>query len=97
MTYMQIISEMTRRGFVYFDWNVSAQDASNTIDAATVRSNILSYTSLERRNVVLCHDTHWHTVEALDGVIRTLKERGHTFAALTPDVEAVYFAYKQDR
>ena len=28
--YQEIIAEMTRRGFVYFDWNASAQDATLT-------------------------------------------------------------------
>ena len=28
--YQEIISEMLRRGFLYYDWNVSTQDTSRT-------------------------------------------------------------------
>ena len=56
-TCQQIIAEMTRRGFVYYDWDVSSEDATGQNYTAeqlveTVMQGVLS----KQRAVVLMHD-----------------------------------------
>ncbi len=90
-----IMAEMLRRGFVPCDWNMSAQDAtSKPLPASEIISNVLS--SSASRGVVLMHDSSARTttVEALPGLISALRERGFTFAPLTPDVKPVVFGYR---
>lgn len=96
-TYENIISELVRRGFVYFDWNVSSGDAaSNTkTPAAKLVSGALSRVNSLRRAVVLMHDAvdKKTTVEALPAIIQGYRDAGFTFAPLTAEVVPVAYGY----
>lgn len=96
-TYQEIIAEMTRRGFVYFDWNASAQDATaRPAPAASITANCLKGVGRSLA-VVLAHDSaaRTTTVDALPAVIRGYRDAGYTFAPLTPGVRQIIFNYKQ--
>ncbi len=95
-----IISEMLRRGFVPYDWNVSAQDAtSKPLPVETILSNVMSTAAGKQYGVVLMHDSSARTttVQALPEMIRQLRAQGYTFAALTPEVKPILFGYKVNR
>jgi peptidoglycan/xylan/chitin deacetylase (PgdA/CDA1 family) len=95
-TCQEIIEEMTRRGFVYFDWNVSSGDATNgSVSAASLRQNSLQSVNSLRRAIVLMHDSapKTSTVEALPGIIEGYQNAGFTFAALTAEVKPVIYRY----
>lgn len=91
--YKAIIEEMTRRGFVYYDWNVSAEDAVST--PATVESILYSATlhGWRERPVVLMHDSIFKTVtaQALGDVIDVYYEVGYTPMALTNLIKPMQF------
>ncbi len=94
--YQDIVAEMLRRGFVPCDWNMSAQDATKTpLAPEQIVANILSAGNVAR-GVVLMHDSKPRatTVEALPALIAALRERGYTFAPLTPEVKPTLFNYK---
>lgn len=96
-TYQAIIAEMLRRGFVPYDWNLSAEDATGTpISAEQIVQNVVGQSAGKIRGFVLMHDSasHTATVEALPEMIRQLKAEGFTFAAITPDVKPTLFGYK---
>lgn len=97
--YQEIIAEMTRRGFVYFDWNVSAADAAPHPTAATVLAGATHKISGLRRAFVLMHDSapKTYTVEALPAVIEAYQEAGFTFRTLSPEVVPLIFPYPDDR
>lgn len=93
--YQEIIAEMTRRGFVYYDWNASAQDATVTPrDADLIAGDCLLGIGRDLA-VVLAHDSaaRTTTVEALPAVIEGYQAAGYTFAALHPGVMPVTFGY----
>ncbi len=90
-----IISEMLRRGFVPYDWNISSGDASSGgATADDILSNVLRGAG-GSRGIVLMHDSiaKYSTVEALRSVIRTLREMGYTFDRLQPDTAPILFSY----
>ncbi len=94
--YQDILAEMLRRGFVPCDWNMSAQDATKTpLPPEQIVANVLSAGNVAR-GVVLMHDSKPRstTVEALPDLIAALRERGYSFAALTPEVKPTLFNYK---
>lgn len=97
-TYMQIIAEMTRRGFVYYDWNVSGEDAVKGADWTSIYNNILS--GIERntsdRSVVLLHDSQSKedTVYVLEDVIEELLADGYSFDKLDNTVRPPTFTYR---
>ncbi len=97
-TYMQIIAEMTRRGFVYYDWNVSGEDAVKGADKTTIYSNIMNYISTDGtdRAIVLLHDSadKDDTVAVLPSVIGQLYAYGYKFDKLDNGVKPVTFGYK---
>ncbi len=94
--YEQIISEMTRRGYTYYDWDVSSGDASyGTASANWITNNVVNGVRKGKSNIVLMHDTNAKdtTVEALPKIIEKLKKKGYTFEKLTKDVKPVTFGY----
>ena len=97
-TYQELIAEMTRRGFVYYDWNVTAGDIDDYATVNSIKIAIVNGTLQHRFAIISCHDGAGHnmTVEALGPAIEQLKAEGYTFAALTPEVTPVHFNYKQE-
>lgn len=94
-TYQEIIAEMTRRGFVYFDWNASAQDATvRPRPAGDIAADCLKGVGKDLA-VVLCHDSaaRTTTVDALPAVIQGYQNAGYTFSALHPGVRPITFGY----
>ena len=95
--YKEIIAEMLRRGFRYYDWNLSAEDAAKkSPSASTIVEGITSYSAQKKHGVVLMHDSaHCKTtVEALPALIDTLREQGFDFAPLDRTVRQVSFHYR---
>ena len=95
--YKEIIAEMLRRGFRYYDWNLSAEDAAKkSPSASTIVEGITSYSAPKKHGVVLMHDSaHCKTtVEALPALIDTLREQGFDFAPLDRTVRQVSFHYR---
>lgn len=81
MTYL--ISEVQKRGYIYFDWNISCGDAGGANTSDQVYANVvnnLNYSS----NVVLLHDfeSNYKTLNAIRSIIRYGKEHGYTFASI---------------
>ena len=75
-------------GFLVWDWNLDTEDWKSTTD------NIVSKVLLNGRNkdelVLLVHEKA-QTVEALDGIIKILKERGYEIIPITEEKEAMNF------
>ncbi len=75
------IPEMERRGFVYFDWNVTAEDAVGTPTASSIKKNIFKNLEQTEAPVILMHDGTCNslTVEVLPEIIAELQRRGYVF------------------
>ena len=92
-----VISEMMRRGFVPYDWNISSEDAATTPPAApAIVASISRQAQNVNRGVVLMHDSDYKftTVEALPQIIDDLSQQGFSFSNITPDMQPVVFSYK---
>ena len=96
--YFELISEMLRRGFVYYDWNVSSGDAGETFTSAAIHSAVVNGCMNKDKSIVLMHDssTKYATVGALQGIIDSLKET-HEFRPITNSVEPTVFTYEDNR
>ena len=97
--YQEIIAEMTRRGFVYYDWNASAQDATVTPRAASAIAESCLRGIGQDLVVVLAHDSaaRTTTADALPAVIEGYRAAGYTFSALHPGVTPVNMGYPKMR
>ncbi len=88
---------LKKRGYKYFDWNVSVGDAdSNVYKSGTEEqivsrmvNNVVKNTGNKQRLIVLMHDaaSKIYTAKALPKIIKELKNQGYTFDVLTSYIE----------
>lgn len=93
--YIEIIAEMTRRGFTYYDWNASSGDAVANATPKSVYSNTVQSSEGKDCIILLMHDSinKSYTVAALPGIIEYYKARGFKFEGITNDVSPIAFNY----
>lgn len=87
--YKDIIEAMTEKGFIYYDWNASLEDAVTKAEPETLIQNAVSST-LGRRNVVmLAHDIVYPTTQCLDELLDQFPE--YRMEALTENTTPIQF------
>lgn len=92
-----VVAEMTRRGFTFYDWNIDSSDASgNNIAASKLVAHTLGTSEGFNHGIVLMHDlgTKATTADALPEIIDGLRAQGYTFDKLTNDLPSVNFLPK---
>ena len=84
-----IISEMNRRGYTYYDWNVSSGDAERGATAQSIYSQTINGVHGHSHSVVLFHNTKFKgdTLSQMAKIIQTLQKEGYRFATLDPSVD----------
>ncbi len=89
----EIIEEMERRGFTYFDWNVSSGDGSSLTTTENIIDNICDTIGNIPTPVVLMHDGSGRnaTLAALPTVLKNLSEAGYEFRSLDKTVPPVKY------
>lgn len=97
--YMQLIAEMVRRGYTYYDWNVSAEDAVATPrTSAVIKNDVKEQIGNHSYSIVLMHDSAGKasTIEAVRELVPELQSQGYVFAALDNTVKPITFSYQTD-
>ena len=85
-----LTSEVLKRGYRYYDWNVSSGDAAGgSPTASMIYDNVVSNLSKNRVNMVLMHDIKTYTRDALRDIIRYGKENGYVFDKITQNTEMI--------
>lgn len=87
--YKEIIAKMEEKGFIYFDWNASLEDAVSHAEPDDLLENATSSTLGRRKIVMLAHDTVHATAFCLEDVIDAFPE--YRMLPLTEDVEPIQF------
>ncbi len=97
LIYPQLIAEVTRRGFVYYDWNVSGEDATTHATWTSIYNNVLNgiNETSSGRAIVLLHDSADKelTVKTVEDIITALINGGYSFEALDHNVKPITFSY----
>lgn len=91
-----IIAEMERRGFIYYDWNVSSGDGSNLTTTENILENVCTNVGSFDQPVVLMHDGAGKnaTLKALPTLLETLAEEGYEFCALDETLQPIQYKRK---
>ncbi|MDD4046443.1 MAG: polysaccharide deacetylase [Tissierellia bacterium] len=93
--YQQLNAEMLRRGFIFYDWNVSSGDADYSVTKDSIIKSVTE--SLEGKNkaIVLMHDSAKKktTAATLSEVIELIKNKGYRFEKLDNTVYPITFSY----
>lgn len=89
----EIIQEMERRGFQYFDWNVSSGDGSSLTTTSNIIDNICNNIGHVENPIVLMHDGSGRnaTLAALPTVLKNLSDSGYEFRPLDKTVPPVHY------
>lgn len=74
---------MQNAGFRYCDWNVSSGDAGDTTKTKQVYDYVVNGVSQTDVAIVLQHDIHGYSVDAVEDIIRWGQTNGYQF--LAPD------------
>ncbi len=93
-TFDAIQEEMDSRGFIYYDWNVSGEDAVyKYISPENITNNVLGGAKNKNFAIVLLHDTSakTSTVKALPKIIEGLQNQGFKLDKLTPSLKPIQF------
>lgn len=92
--YRELIAEMLRRNFVFFDWNHSGIASGST--AEEIKNNIFTTVQDKDRAILSLSDTAGSeaVADALPDIISGLRDRGYSFQPLIANVMPVVFSYK---
>jgi peptidoglycan/xylan/chitin deacetylase (PgdA/CDA1 family) len=77
-----LTGEVTRRGYRYYDWNISSGDAGQTTSSRGVYNNVVKYLKGGVYNVLM-HDSKSYTVNAVEDIIKYGLANGYTFLPIT--------------
>lgn len=70
-------------GFSYFDWNVDSDDAGKAMSKNAVLNNIRKGVGDKKTSLVLQHDIHPYSVDAVEDLIAWGMANGYTFLPLS--------------
>ena len=87
--YKDIVEAMTAKGYIYYDWNASLEDAVKKPNRDKILKNAKESTLGRKVVVMLAHDTVDVTVEVLEELIKMFPE--YEFKALNENVEQIKF------
>lgn len=89
MTYLT--NEVKKRGYIYFDWNISSGDAGGTKTSDNVYNNVTKKLSKNKTNIVLLHDyeNNYKTLNAIRDIIKFGKDNGYIFEVITKDTPQI--------
>ena len=86
-----LTNQVLEKGYIYFDWNVSSEDAGGCTTESCVYNGVVNTLSKSRSNIVLMHDVKMYTANALDDIITFAENNGYTFGVLSSAVTPVRF------
>ena len=88
----ELIDEMSRRGFVFFDWNVDSMDAKGA-PTEQIKKNVLKQTPNVSPAFILMHDGMKNTSLVLEDIIKALEAdaTGYSFRIITDKVRPLQF------
>lgn len=78
----RLASEATAQGYWYFDWNVLSGDAGNTKDSNVMIERMKAGVQKNGRSIILCHDTHEYTMNAVEPFLQWALSCGYSFDIL---------------
>lgn len=87
--YQDIIEAMTEKGYIYYDWNASLEDAVSVSTPESLIANGVESTMGRKRVVLLAHDVVYNTTLCLDDLLDQFPE--YEMLPLTEEVEPVQF------
>ena len=86
----ELVKEADEKGYIYYDWNVLSGDSGDTKDSDKIYKNIVKGCAKHTHSVVLCHDIHEFTIDAMDKTIAKLLKQGYVLLPLDESTPTVH-------
>lgn len=85
-----LTKETINRGYTYFDWNVSSEDAGGAHSSMDVYNNVINNLN-DKTNIILMHDfeSNYKTLDAIKDIIIKAKELGYEFRKIDQDTPII--------
>ena len=87
--YREIAEAMTEKGYIYYDWNASLEDAVKTSTPDILLTNAKESTLGRKKVVMLAHDVVENTALCIDALIEQFPE--YQMLPLSEEVEPIQF------
>lgn len=81
----RLTEQVEQMGYTYFDWDVDSGDANGAKTAEEIAHNVILGCSTRTAPVVLLHDIHSVTIDAIEEILLWGLSNGYTFEGLTAD------------
>ncbi len=80
----ELVAEMERRGFTYYDWNVSAEDSIGNPTEYRIKRNVLKDLDKYDNPIILMHDSSVNrlTAKTLPDILESIIDKGYEFDTL---------------
>lgn len=78
----KLVNEVAKRGFTYFDWNITSGDAGEATSTEQIYQNVINNLKEGGSSVVLQHDVKDFSVAAVESIIRYGLSQGYVFDKL---------------
>ena len=88
----QLAKDISYYGYFYCDWNVDSKDAGGAKSAEAVANNVIAGVQKHNVSIVLQHDIHSYSVDAVEKIIFWGLENGYTFLPMKESTPMVHFA-----
>ncbi len=92
-----LTNEVLNRGYHYFDWNISVEDAGSCANKKStsdkekcIYNNFVKGLSKNKMNVVLMHDIKSYTANKLEDMIKFAISKNYTFDKITMDTTQIH-------
>lgn len=85
----QLVKEVEKRGYVYFDWNVVSGDAGWTTSTDKVYNYVVKALKANY-SIVLQHDSKGYSVDAVERIIKYGLKNGFTFKKIDDSTPVVH-------
>lgn len=86
----KLVKQSKKKGYTYYDWNVLSGDSGDTTDPDKIYKNIVSGCAKHTYSVVLCHDIHEFTVDAMNKTIKKLLKEGYVLLPIDETTPVVH-------
>lgn len=87
--YKEIAEAMTQKGYIYYDWNASLEDAVKQSTPEMLLANAKESTLGRKKVVMLAHDVVYNTTCCIDALLEQFPE--YQMLPLAEDVEPIQF------
>lgn len=86
----ELVEAVPMMGYQYCDWNVSSGDAGETTSASRVAANVIDGMKNHKVSIVLQHDIHDYSVDAVEEILAWGLANGYTFLPMDDTTPMVH-------